>query len=135
MNTVKDWVEKWKNDCGLVKEPDDVLLFLRVGDEDIYEGHFLDTPEALWDREVYEYAQVIDSTDSSHRGAYRLTIAPEPKKDEYLEGLYTTLELCDLVIENADKLSADHIAKARKLKEETKVNIAKREAIPLQYRL
>lgn len=82
MITVKDWVEKWKNDCGLVKEPDDVLLFLRVGDEDIYEGHFLDTPEALWDREVYKYAQVIDSTDASHRGAYRLTIAAEPKKDE-----------------------------------------------------
>lgn len=137
MTKVGDWVEKWKTDCGTVKEPDDTKLILSVGEEDIYIGHFLDVPESLWDREVYKNAQVLDSTDPNRCGSYVLYIEAEKKilHDEYLVGLYSTIEICDFVLQNEAVMTQEQIEKARKLKEETKINIAKRESIPFEQRI
>lgn len=79
MTKVGAWVEKWKIDCGTVKEPGDTELILKADGEDIYNGHFLDVPENLWDRIVYKNAQILDSTDSARCGSYVLYIEREEK--------------------------------------------------------
>lgn len=137
MEKVKDWVQKWKDQCGTIKEPDDTKLILTVDEKDIYIGHFLDVPDEFYDRDVYKHAQILDSTDPNRRGSYVLYIDPEPVKahDEYLEGLRSTLELCDLVLQNEHAFSTEQIEKARKLKKDTQVNIEKREAIPFEKRI
>lgn len=56
-------------------------------------------------------------------------------KDTYLEGLYNTLELCDIVLQNSQVLPEEHVLKAQKLRRETMENIRKREAIPAERRL
>ncbi len=58
----------------------------------------------------------------------------ESEKDVYLEGMYSTLEMCDFVIQNADRLD-DKVARAKKLREETLKNIERREAIPREERM
>lgn len=51
------------------------------------------------------------------------------KKDTYLESLYSTIEMCDLVIQNAQVFANDRVEQARKLRRETEENIRKREAV------
>lgn len=74
MTKVGDWVDKWRADCGTVKEPSDTKLIIKDGEQDIYNGHFLDVPENLLDCVVHKNAQILDSTDSSRRGSYVLYI-------------------------------------------------------------
>lgn len=57
------------------------------------------------------------------------------KKDTYLEGLYDTLEICDLVLQNSQVFSDEKVLKAQALRRETVENIKKREAIPFDRRL
>lgn len=55
--------------------------------------------------------------------------AAASKKDTYLESLYETIEMCDLVIQNAQVFSSDRVLQAQKLRKETEENIRKREAV------
>lgn len=59
----------------------------------------------------------------------------EAGKDLYLESLYSTLEMCDLVLQNSQVFSKEKVLKAQKLREETQEYIRKREAIPFERRL
>lgn len=201
--TVKDWIEKWKTDCGTVKEPDDVLLVMKENEKEIYVGHFLDVPEVLFERPVLNNSRICESSDPRRKDAYVLeagrTLAHRtvlehihknfaegsveiedvdaltlkvtdkfgdymyfkfycgkvlefdelPKsaderikdasgrvgKDTYLESLYSTLEVCDMVLQNSQTFSQEHIQKAQKLRKETQEYIHKREAIPVERRI
>ena len=61
--------------------------------------------------------------------------AKEAGKDLYLESLYSTLEMCDLILQNSQVLPDEQVLKAQKLRKETQGNIQKREAIPKERRL
>lgn len=56
-------------------------------------------------------------------------------RDKYLEGLYETIKMCDLVLQNAQAFSTERVQSAQKLRKETEEYIRKREAIPLERRL
>lgn len=80
MKTVKAWVDKWKEQFGTARDSDDVLLILQSeNDGDLYEGHFLDTPDKFYPCKVIQNSRCIASSDKRREGAYTLTIIP---KDE-----------------------------------------------------
>lgn len=57
------------------------------------------------------------------------------EKDTYLESLYTTLEMCDLVLQNKSKFPKEQVERAEQIKLETEGFIKKRESIPMEQRL
>lgn len=57
------------------------------------------------------------------------------QKDTYLKSLCSTLEVCDLVLQNKGTFTQEQIQKAEQLKKETEKNIQARESIPLDKRL
>lgn len=146
MKTVREWVEAWIEANGHEKFAGDRPLILRVSDEEeIYCGHFLDVPEGLLDRKVYDHAEVLDSTDPVRRGAFKLRIGREPladrihdaaeRKDSYIESQRATLDVCNMVINNRHVFPADQVQKAEKLKTETLERIQMREKILAEGRL
>ena len=56
-------------------------------------------------------------------------------KDTYLESLYSTLEMCDLVLQNRTSFTVDRVERVEKLRQETQEWIRKREAIPSEQRI
>lgn len=77
MKKIKDWVDKWIEQAGTQKEDDDVMMIIEDVDDSnhrIYEGHFLDTPKELYEYEVVEKGQIIDSTEKRRIGAYVLGV-------------------------------------------------------------
>ena len=56
------------------------------------------------------------------------------QKDEYLENLYMTLEMCNLTIQNRDKFDPGVVRKAEQIKKETEQRIKLRELMPLELR-
>lgn len=77
MKTVKAWVDKWKEQFGTARDSDDVLLILQSeNDGDLYEGHFLDTPDKFYPCKVIQNSRCIASSDKRREGAYILTIIP-----------------------------------------------------------
>ncbi|MBR2885019.1 MAG: hypothetical protein IKL42_00345 [Clostridia bacterium] len=51
-------------------------------------------------------------------------------EDMYLDSLYKTLELCDLIIANADRIvDKKHVEKAYEIKKETEENIVLRKRV------
>lgn len=58
----------------------------------------------------------------------------DQKKDKYLQSLYDTLTMCDLVIQNRQVLGDGKVQQAKKLKAETEQRIQKRESIPFDRR-
>lgn len=78
MKTVKAWVDKWKEQFGTARDSDDVLLILQSeNDGDLYEGHFLDTPDKFYPCKVIQNSRCIASSDKRREGAYILTIIPK----------------------------------------------------------
>lgn len=59
----------------------------------------------------------------------------EMQKDTYLQSLHSTIEVCDLVLQNKGAFTQEQIQKAEQLKKETEKNIQARESIPLDKRL
>lgn len=55
------------------------------------------------------------------------TIEIEREKDDYLDGLYRTVEMCDLTIQNRAKFNPDVVASAVRIKHETEERIKLRE--------
>lgn len=55
------------------------------------------------------------------------TIEIEREKDEYLDSLYRTVEMCDLTIQNRAKFNPDVVAAAERIKRETEERIKLRE--------
>lgn len=78
---VKDWVNKWKEQFGDVKDEGDNLLLLEQHGEQkdsfhpyVYEGHFLDVPEEFYECDVKEQGRIIASSVPAREGAYVLNI-------------------------------------------------------------
>lgn len=130
--TVKDWVKRWKTDCGTKKDPGDRSVVIKEDEEIIYEGHPLDIPEKLYERPIVSNGCIVTSSVPGREGAYILEIE---KEDLYLKSLYNTLEMCDLVLQNSQVLPDEQVVKAQKLRKETQESIQKREAIPVEKRL
>ena len=62
------------------------------------------------------------------------TVEVEREKDEYLDSLYRTVEMCDLTIQNRAKFNPDVVASAERIKRETEERIRLRELIPIGKR-
>ncbi len=90
MKTVKAWVDKWKEQFGTARDSDDVLLILQSeNDGDLYEGHFLDTPDKFYPCKVIQNSRCIASSDKRRDGAYILTIIPT---NDMLDELFELLK-------------------------------------------
>ncbi len=101
-------------------------MIVREKDEEIYMGHFLDVPVDLLERKVLSSGRIIDSTDDRRVGAYTLEVEP---RDEYLNSLLATLDVCKMVINNRHVFPADQVNTAEKLRRETLTNIEKRKKL------
>lgn len=55
------------------------------------------------------------------------TVEIERAKDEYLDSLYRTIEMCELTIQNRAKFNPDVVASAVRIKHETEERIKLRE--------
>lgn len=73
MSKIKDWVNQWIEKFGTQKDDDDVMLVIEDVDDSnhsIYEGHFLDVPEEMYDFEIVEKSRIAESTDKRRNNAY-----------------------------------------------------------------
>ena len=87
--------------------------------------NFRYTDQILWSWEKEGYhtiAEVKAYVDASH------------PKDDYLQSLYDTLAMCELIIQNRQVLGEEKVQQAIKLKVETEQRIKKRRAIPMSKR-
>lgn len=87
--------------------------------------NFRYTDQILWNWEKEGYHTIAEVK------AYVDASCP---KDDYLQSLYDTLAMCELVIQNRQVLGEEKVQQAIKLKVETEQRIQNRRAIPMSKR-
>ena len=87
--------------------------------------NFRYTDQILWSWEKEGYHMIAE---------VKAYVDASRPKDDYLQSLYDTLAMCELVIQNRQVLGEEKVQQAIKLKVETEQRIKKRRAIPMSKR-
>lgn len=72
--TIKEWKDEWIETNG---ETDELEVIIADSIDDIYEGSFMNIPEALEEKKVISCGKILNSTISNRIGAYSLKVWKE----------------------------------------------------------
>lgn len=120
--TKEDYLRRFKSDLDDPSEELDDFDDLSDEENEKMVEEAVELVAKAYDEVARERAEFLKPIDKKIKDA-------ETKRDTYLESLRETIEVCDLVIQNAQVFSNDRVLQAQKLRKETEENIRKREAV------